>query len=109
MTSLWLGEAGVAGIPGRRQKRIDPHLDIVEWASAYFLALPHNEKKRAMPPPVSCVVVNRWWSIDGQNEEARPAARWADVIEYDRDRGTANLIWFGAKARVKSVSLKPRT
>lgn len=100
ITSLWLGEISVAGIPGRRKKKINPHLDWVEWASVHFLKLPFNNRKRTRPPG-SCVVINRWWSTDYETEQARPAARWADVIEYDATRGTANLVWFGAKGRVK--------
>jgi hypothetical protein len=103
ITSIWLGEISVAGIPGRRKKKIDPHLDIVEWASVYFLALKHNSSKTRQPPPASCVVVNRWWDIDYESEGERPAARWADVIEYDQARGAANLVWFGKKARVKAI------
>lgn len=103
LTSLWLGEVSVAGVPGRRRKKINPHLDIVEWASAYFLQLPFNERKRSRPPPVSCVILNRWWGPDYETEAERPVARWADIIEYDAARGSANLVWFGTRARVKSI------
>jgi hypothetical protein len=105
LSSLWLGEVSVAGVPGRRRKKINPHLDIVEWASTYFLECPFNERKRRTPPHTSCVVVNRWWGIDYETEAERPVARWADIIEYDAARGTANLVWFGARARVKSIKV----
>lgn len=105
VTALWLGEVSVAGVPGRRRKKINPHLDIVEWASTCFLKLPFNEKKRSTPPPISCVVLNRWWGTDYETEAERPVARWADIIEYDSARETANLVWFGARARVKSISV----
>ena len=58
--SLWLGEIATAGIPGRRQKRTDPHLDIVEWMTAYFLRIPFSQKKVVNPPDLSAVVSNRW-------------------------------------------------
>jgi hypothetical protein len=103
--SLWLGEVSVAGVPGRRKKKINPHLDIVEWATAYFLRLPFNERKSKSPPPNSCVVVNRWWGTDYEKQVKRPVAGWADIIEYDSVRGTANLVWFGASARVKTIKV----
>lgn len=102
ITSIWLGEVAVAGIPGRRKKKINPHLDLVEWASIFFMKLPHNQRKNT-PPFRSCVVVNRWWGTDYETEMERPAARWADIIEYDAVRRTANLVWFGSKGRVKAV------
>lgn len=105
LTGLWLGEVSVAGVPGRRQKKINPHLDIVEWASAYFLQFPFNQRKRITPPPMSCVVVNRWWGTDYETEANRPVARWADIIEYDAARGNANLIWFGSRSRIKSIKI----
>ena len=103
LTSLWLGEVSVAGVPGRRIKKINPHLDIVEWASAYFLRPPFNERKHRTEPPMSCVVVNRWWGTDYNTKADRPVARWADIIEFDADRKSANLVWFGARGRVKSI------
>lgn len=105
ITSLWLGEISVAEVPGRRLKKINPHLDAVEWAIAYFLKLPFNQRKSVNPPEISCVVVNRWWATDYETEAIRPASRWADVVEFDAFRGTANLVWFGTRARVKSIQL----
>lgn len=105
LESLWLGEVDVPGIPGRRKKRIDPHLDAVEWSLAYFLEILHNVRKRRTPPPVSCVVLNRWWRKDDyETETPRPVARWPDLVEYDSWRGTANLVWFGKRARVKTLA-----
>jgi hypothetical protein len=105
ISSLWLGEVSVAGIPGRRKKKIAPHLDVVEWASVYFLEIPFNERKRVKPPPVSCVVVNKWWGTDYKTEADRPTAGWADVIEYDAVKGAANLVWFGSRGRIKATKV----
>lgn len=102
---IWLGHANVPGIPGRRRKKIHPHLDSAEWAHVYFLQTLFNEKKTMRPPDISCVVINRWWGTDFETPHDRPAARWADIIEFDEFRNTANLVWFGAKARVKAVPL----
>ena len=100
ISSMWLGEIGTAGIPGRRLKRTDPHLDTVEWMTAHFLRVPHNERKTVNPPPLSAVVLNRWWGIDYETSMDRPVARWADVIEWNSTNGTANLCWFGSRAKV---------
>lgn len=100
ITQLWLGEVATAGIPGRRTKRAEPHLDIVEWAHAYFLRIPVNARKKINPPQSSCIVLNRWWQQDYETPTDRPAARWADVIEFDSIRSTVNLVWFGARGRI---------
>lgn len=105
ITGIWLGEVAVAGIPGRRRKRLNPHLDSVEWALAYFLKPALNQKKSITPPDSSCVVLNRWWGLDWESEANRPVARWADIVEYDSYKGTANLVWFGKRARVKTIPL----
>lgn len=102
LTAMWLGEIATAGIPGRRAKKTDPHLDIVEWAHAYFLRIPVNERKTINPPRSSCIVLNRWWATDYETPAERPAARWADILEYNVLRNTANLCWFGRKGRIVS-------
>ncbi len=103
ISSIWLGEIGSAGIPGRRAKRTNPNLDIVEWMSAYFLRIPYNDKKRVNPPWTSAVILNRWWQPDYNTPASRPVARWADVIEWDLSKQTANLVWFGRNGKVVSL------
>jgi hypothetical protein len=98
---IWLGHISVAGIPGRKSKRINPHADIAEWALAFFLKVPSNEKKRVNPPDLSCVVLSRWWGTDWATEQVKPDPAWADIVEYDQYRKVANLVWFGPNARVE--------
>jgi len=104
IAQIWLGEISSPKKAGKRLKKIEPHLDIVEWMIAYFLCLPNNEKKRASPPDSSGVILNRWFKAeDYETSLPRPVARWADVIEYDAGYGTANLVWFGRRGRVKNI------
>ncbi len=103
ISSIWMGEIGSAGIPGKRLKRTNPNLDIAEWMSAYFLRIPFNDKKRVNPPQTSAVLLNRWWATDYDTPTSRPVARWADVIEWDLYRQTANLVWFGRTGRVLAL------
>jgi hypothetical protein len=103
LRQIWLGEVGVPGIPGKRPKKIDTHLDMVEWASAFFLELPFNKKKRQNPPGTSCVVVNRWWETDFETSSAKPLRSWPDIIEYDVDKKLGNLVWFAPTRRIKPI------
>lgn len=103
LRQIWLGEIGVPGIPGKRPKKIDTHLDMVEWASAFFLELPFNRMKRRNPPDTSCVVVNRWWGTDFETSSAKPLRSWPDIIEYDVDKELGNLVWFAPTRRIKPV------
>jgi hypothetical protein len=103
VTGIWLGEISSTGIPGRRAKRTNPNLDIVEWMSVFFLRIPHNDRKKTNPPTLSAVVLNRWWETDYHTPTSRPAPRWADVIEWDSFRQTANLCWFGHAGRVLAL------
>jgi hypothetical protein len=105
LTAIWLGEIGVPGIPGRKRKKIDTHLDVAEWASVFFLELPHNRKKRYKEPYTSCVIVNRWWGTDFQTIHPRPISSWADIIEFDVDKGIGNLVWFPPKKRIKTINI----
>ena len=106
ITEIWLGEISSTGIPGRRQKRTNPNLDIVEWMSVFFLRIPHNERKCSNPPTISAVVLNRWWKTDYETPTSRPVPRWADVIEWNSVRRTANLCWFGKTGRVVELDGK---
>lgn len=100
VSDVWLGVVASPGIPGPRRKKVEPHSDIVEWAMAYFLRIPFNQKKTARPPGTSCVILNRWWDKADDSAARRPVSRWADVIEWNRETRTANLCWFGPRPRV---------
>ena len=56
---IWLSEVDVPGLPGRRSKRTDPHLDSAEWLTVFFLKIVENDRKRRTPPPWSAVLLNR--------------------------------------------------
>ncbi len=87
-------------MPGRRAKRTNPHLDIVEWMTAYFLRISFNDRKRVNPPTTQAVILNRWWDTDYETVVERPVARWVDVIEWNPLKNTANLCWFGRTGKV---------
>lgn len=97
LRSLWLGDVAVHSIPDASPKKLDVHRDMVEWATAFFLELPFNERKRQNPPRWSCVVINRWWKTDLNTRSSTPNPRWPDVIDYDRDRESAFLIRHGER------------
>lgn len=103
ITSIWLGEVSSFKVPGRRKKKIEPHLDTVEWSIAYFLRTPKNVNKRKNPPPQSCIVLNRWLGRDYETPMSRPIARWSDIIEYDEIKNSANLCWLGESSHVKHI------
>lgn len=60
---IWLGEIGSVGVPGRKGKAIDIRIDLAEWAHAYFLKLPLNDKKTKHAPDKPVTVLNRWWAL----------------------------------------------
>lgn len=102
--ALWLGEVAVPALPGRKTMKLDGHRNIVEWASAFFLELPNNVKKRGSPPPTSCVVCNRWFSgEDYRTSLAKPVRTWPDIIEYDAGSKQAHLVWFAPEPTIRTV------
>jgi len=48
--SIWLGEVMSPRTPGKKIKVTDRMLDLAEWAHAYFLQLPLNNRKKGSPP-----------------------------------------------------------
>jgi hypothetical protein len=72
---------------------------MAEWTLAYFCQLSKNTNKRQNPPPVSTILINRWFEPQEphsrKNERGHPD--WPDLIEYDREGGQAWLVWFGQK------------
>jgi len=91
---IWLGEVGSEGIPGPKRKRTNVQLDLVEWAHAYFLALPLNDKKRQTPPDRSVTVVNRWWKADFVTlRRRRPHPDWPILIDYLGEDSPVRVSW----------------
>ena len=78
-------------------------LDLSEWAHAYFLQLPHNNKKKATPPDRAITVYNRWWKRDFVTPyKRRPHNSWPDMIDYVGPDYDAKLVWFGGKQLIQN-------
>lgn len=93
---IWLGEVASTGIPGRKSQVIDLRLDLAEWAHAYFLELPLNDKKTINPPKYPVTVINRWWFKDYETKRnRRPHSCWPDIIDYWGKEHGARLAWHG--------------
>jgi len=91
---IWLGEVASVGISGPKQKRTDFLLDLVEWAHAFFLELPLNERKRLTPPSRAITVVNRWWGTDFFTpKRKRPHTDWPIVIDYSGGDYPVRMSW----------------
>ena len=96
---LWLGEIASTGIPGPKKKKVDPCLDLAEWALAYFLELPLNDRKRHHPPPRPVTVLNRWWYPDHETKRSRrPHSDWPDLVEYFGLEQGARTSWISRES-----------
>src|SRR6266498_833520 len=74
---IWLGEVVSPRTPGRKIKVTDRMLDLSEWAHAYFLQLPLNQRKTINPPDLPITVYNRWWKTDFETpRKHRPHPDW---------------------------------
>jgi len=101
--AIWLGEVVSPRTPGRKIKVTDRMLDLSEWAHAYFLQLPLNNKKKAYPPDRPITVYNRWWRRDYETPyKKRPHKEWPDIIDYLGADYNAKLIWFGGKQLIQN-------
>jgi hypothetical protein len=93
---IWLGEVVPPRTPGRKIKVTDRILDLSEWAHAYFLQLPLNQRKTINPPDLPITVYNRWWKTDFKTpRKHRPHPDWPDVIDFIGQEYEAKLVWFG--------------
>lgn len=100
---IWLGEVVSPRTPGRKIKVTDRMLDLSEWAHAYFLQLPLNNKKKATPPDRAITVYNRWWKRDFVTPyKRRPHNSWPDMIDYVGPDYDAKLVWFGGKQLIQN-------
>ncbi len=105
-TKIWLGEVATAEVPGKKIKKTVASLDLAEWALAYFLEIPMNEKKRKTAPSRAITLLNRWWNkIDYKTPWVkRPHAAWPDLIDFVSNEYVTKIVWFGG--RVKRVPAK---
>ena len=93
--SIWIGEITSAGIPGKKPKKIGTAIDLSEWAMAYFLQLPLNDKKTKNPPTDAVSVYNRWWKKDYETPRRRPRNDWPDLIDFVGHDYDSRLMWSG--------------
>lgn len=103
---IWLGEVVSPRTPGRKIKTTDRMLDLAEWAHAYFLQLPLNERKKASPPDRPITVYNKWWRADDYEIPylRRPHHEWPDIIDYLGREYPAKVVWFGGSQIVQDVA-----
>jgi hypothetical protein len=117
--SIWIGFVVSHAAAGRRAGGStvahSRGVEQAEWVVAYFMAMPLNRKKRRQPPKESSILVNRWFNAKTEERRAhRGHAAWPDFIEYDKERDTAALAWFGmpkrktySAAEIGCLALKP--
>lgn len=95
--TIWLGEIASYGVPCRASQNL---LHLAEWATAYFLQLPLNNKKTYNPPNYPVTVVNRWWKRDYKTRRIqRPHAGWPDVFDFPGREYGARVGWLGYSER----------
>jgi len=100
-TKLWIGSVASPRTPGRKIKVTDKMLDLVVWAHIYYLQLPLNSKKRATPPDYPIMILNRWWTQDGEKQRRqRPHSKWPDLIDVVGEEYKTKIVWFGGRQTV---------
>lgn len=99
---FWLGEVVTGGVPGRATTHTPPSVRFSEWAIAYFMQLPLNEKLRINPPKRPVTVLSWWWHRDHETPfKQRPHAAWPDLIDYLDEEGLfARSVQFGAAGKI---------
>jgi hypothetical protein len=102
--AVWIGFIVSHSVAGRRGAGSpvahSRAVELAEWLIAYFLAMPLNIKKRARPPKDGGIVVNRWFNARADTRRVhRGHADWPDFIEYDLERDSAAVVWFGVAKR----------
>lgn len=102
--TIWLGEVVSPRTPGKKIKTTDRMLDLAEWAHAYFLQVPLNERKKLNPPDRPITVYNKWWRTDLETPYIRrPHNEWPDIIDILGMEYPAKLVWFGGRQIVQDV------
>lgn len=101
---VWLGDVVSPRTPGRKIKITDRMLDLAEWAHAYFLQLPLNDRKKTAPPDRPITVYNRWWHTDFETPyRRRPHNEWPDVIDFLGEEYQVKVVWFGGVQIVQNA------
>lgn len=98
---LWVGKVVSHAVAGRKRMKLSVMVNSAEWALAFFLELPLNDRKRRRPPDRSLILLNRWFNPDFSTRRVhRGHEDWPDLIEYehpvDGDEG-AVIVWFGGR------------
>ncbi len=102
---IWLGELISPRTPGKKIKVTDRMLDLTEWAHAYFLQLPLNDKKKKNPPDRPITVYNRWWKKDFETPyRKRPHKGWPDIIDFAGNEYDSKVVWFGSRQKIRHAS-----
>lgn len=102
---IWLGQVVSPRTPGKKMQVTDVMLDLVEWAHAYFMQLPLNDKKTRKWPKRDIVVYNRWWRRCKEvGHGKRPNREWPDIIDFIDGDFDARLVWFGKNVVTKRPS-----
>lgn len=108
ITSIWLGVVESHKVPGRREKKIEPLIDTVEWAMIAILAPCQNEKKRSFPAR-SFAIMNRWYSNEDYSLSLpKPSLNWPDIIECSGPQAPAYLCWL-EQQKVRRFERPPRS
>lgn len=93
--------------PGRREKKVEPLIDVVEWAMISLLTPCKNIRKTSFPK-TSFAIMNRWYqSEDYETAVQKPAAIWPDLIECAGEYAPAYLCWLAEKT-VRRFDRLPR-
>jgi hypothetical protein len=107
ITSIWLGEIMSHLRPGRREKKIEPLIDAVEWVMISLLGPCKNVRKTSFPDS-SFAVLNRWYSSeDYETSQPKPATIWPDIIECAGPDAPAHFCWLDEK-KVRQFDRPPR-
>jgi hypothetical protein len=107
LTSIWLGEIVSHKRPGRREKKIEPLIDSVEWAMVSLLG-PYKNTRKTSFPATSIAIMNRWYSSDDyETSVTKPATIWPDIIECAGANAPAHLCWLEEK-KVRRFDRPPR-
>ena len=107
ITSVWLGEIMSHMRPGRREKKIEPLIDAVEWAMISLLGPCKNVRKTSFPDS-SFAILNRWYSReDYETPQPKPAVIWPDIIECAGAEAPAHFCWLD-EGKVRRFERPPR-